>query len=128
MYLIISADGFIDFEEYYSVMKTRLFKLDFDRDRQKTAFKVLDMDQDGFITAKELEHAMSQTGDHFTDKEITNIIVKADTNKDGKIDFNGMTLYLNYLNFTEFFERHFFFFIFPQFQNKPKTTQLSHCK
>ena len=52
-------------------------------------FSVLDLDRDGFITAEELTHALTRTGDGFTDKEIAEIIRKADTNKDGKIDYNG---------------------------------------
>ena len=63
--------------------------MDFEAERLKTAFKVLDLDEDGFITKEELAHALSKTGDQFTDKEISDIISRADKNNDGKIDYNG---------------------------------------
>lgn len=87
--LLLTDDGYIDFEEYFNVMRTKMIKMDFEKDRLKTAFKVIDIDQDGFITAEELGHALSKTGDHFTDEEIKDIIKKADKNKDGKIDYEG---------------------------------------
>lgn len=81
-------DGYIDFEEYFNVMRSKMIKQDFDKDRLKTAFKVLDMDQDGYITVEELRHALSKSGDHFTEQEIKDIIKAADKNHDGKIDYN----------------------------------------
>lgn len=84
-----SDDGYIDFEEYFNVMRTKMIKMDFEKERLKTAFKVLDTDQDGFITRDELKHALSKTGDRFSDEEIKDIIQKADKNLDGKIDYNG---------------------------------------
>jgi Ca2+-binding EF-hand superfamily protein len=70
-------------------MRTKMIKMDFEAERLKTAFQVLDLDQDGFITREELAHALSKTGDQFTDDEISDIIERADKNKDGKIDYNG---------------------------------------
>ncbi|XP_053382173.1 uncharacterized protein LOC123540088 [Mercenaria mercenaria] len=81
-------DGYIDFEEYFNVMRTKMIKMDFEKERLKTAFKVLDLDQDGFISRDELSHALSKTGDQFTEKEINDIIERADKNNDGKIDYN----------------------------------------
>lgn len=72
-----------------------MMKLDFDKDRLKTAFKVLDLDQDGYITAEELTHALNHSGGHFTEEEIRDIIKKADKNMDGKIDYNGKCFIYN---------------------------------
>ncbi|KAL4217958.1 hypothetical protein ACF0H5_022697 [Mactra antiquata] len=80
-------DGYIDFNEYFNVMKTKMISIDYEKERLKTAFRVLDLDQDGYITSEELRHALSSTGDNFTAEEIKNIIQRADTNKDGKIDY-----------------------------------------
>ena len=55
---------------------------------------VLDLDKDGFISAEELQHALTKTGDTFTDAEIKELIKIADTNKDGKIDYNGRYMYV----------------------------------
>ena len=70
-------------------MRTKMIKMDFEAERLKTAFKVLDLDQDGFITREELSHALSKSGDRFSDAEINEIIERADKNSDGKIDYNG---------------------------------------
>ena len=50
---------------------------------------VLDRDKDGYITVDELEQALSRNGKGFSDEEIVEIMKVADTNKDGKIDYNG---------------------------------------
>ena len=34
-----SEDGYIDFEEYFNVMKARMINLDFEKERMITAFK-----------------------------------------------------------------------------------------
>lgn len=83
-----NADGYIDFEEYFNVMKSKMILVDLRKEKLKTAFKVLDMDQDGFITEEELRHALSSNGDYFTEQEIKDIIAMADKNSDGKIDYH----------------------------------------
>lgn len=50
---------------------------------------VLDRDKDGYITVQELEQALSRTKEGFTAQEIADIMRAADTNNDGKIDYNG---------------------------------------
>ena len=37
--LSFSEDGYIDFEEYFAVMRAKMFTLDFEKERMKTAFK-----------------------------------------------------------------------------------------
>lgn len=87
--MFFPGDGFIDFSEYYKAMRTKIIALDFEEERSKTAFRVLDTDQDGFITREELRHAISITGHPLTEKQIDDIIKRADKNRDGKIDYNG---------------------------------------
>ena len=71
-------------------MKSRMIQLDYEKERMKTAFKVLDTNQDGFITDDELRHALKLNGSTFSDEEIKDIIKRADKNCDGKIDYGGM--------------------------------------
>ncbi|XP_052765541.1 uncharacterized protein LOC128206879 isoform X2 [Mya arenaria] len=80
-------DGYIDFEEYFNVMRSKMIKVDFEKERMKTAFQVLDTNNDGYITADELRHALTRAGGHFTELEIADIIGRADKNHDGKIDY-----------------------------------------
>ncbi|XP_023020279.2 ecdysone-induced protein 63F 1 [Leptinotarsa decemlineata] len=51
------------------------------------AFKVFDLDGDGFITREELKVAMEMIGETVTDEQIDQVIVLADTDKDGKINY-----------------------------------------
>ena len=53
------------------------------------AFKVFDKDGDGFISADELRIVMTSLGEKLTDQEVDDMLNEADTNGDGKIDYNG---------------------------------------
>jgi len=62
-------------------------------DELKMAFKVFDIDGDGFITAKELSKTLRALGQNVTDDDIRHMIDGADTrNADGKIDFEEFQL------------------------------------
>lgn len=54
---------------------------------ESASISVLDLGKDGHIPAEQLEHALSRTGDRFTEQKIKEIIRKADSNKDGKTDY-----------------------------------------
>ena len=53
------------------------------------AFRVFDRDGDGFISAAELKHVMNNLGEKLTDEEVDQMIIDADRDGDGKIDFEG---------------------------------------
>lgn len=55
----------------------------------KAAFQVFDMDNDGFITRDELRIAMEMIGETVTEEQLTQFIVIADTDKDGRINYEG---------------------------------------
>ncbi len=57
-------------------------------DKVEEAFKLMDLDKDGFITKTELRQMMSKFGEILTDEELNAMIDEADTNKDGKVDIN----------------------------------------
>lgn len=44
---------------------------------------------DGFIDREEFCEILRSTGEPITDEEIEELMVDGDTNKDGKIDFDG---------------------------------------
>lgn len=58
----------------------------------KEAFKAFDSDGSGFITHDELKKAMKDTGVKLTDSEIDEMIAAADTDRDGKVNFEGNKL------------------------------------
>lgn len=56
------------------------------------AFKVFDLDNDGFITRDELRQAMSTIGETATEEQLSEFIELADMDKDGKINYEGMQM------------------------------------
>ncbi|XP_019771771.1 calcium-binding protein E63-1 isoform X2 [Dendroctonus ponderosae] len=51
------------------------------------AFTVFDMDNDGYITKDELRIAMEMIGEEVSEDQLTHIMEVADTDKDGKINY-----------------------------------------
>ena len=67
------------------------------QDEIQAAFKAFDKDNDGFISAEELQDFMENLGQHLTFDEILEMIKDADEDKDGKINYHGKGL-TNYIN------------------------------
>lgn len=53
------------------------------------AFRVFDKNGNGYIDVKELHQAMTKLGEKMTAEEAARMIQIADTNKDGKVDYQG---------------------------------------
>lgn len=53
------------------------------------AFKVFDLDNDGFITREELRKAMEMIGEPVSDDQLSEFMALADVNRDGKINYDG---------------------------------------
>ncbi|KAK9889726.1 hypothetical protein WA026_007107 [Henosepilachna vigintioctopunctata] len=51
------------------------------------AFKVFDLNKDGYITKDELKTAMETIGEVASDAQIDEFIIRADIDKDGKINY-----------------------------------------
>ncbi|EFA10531.2 calcium-binding protein E63-1 [Tribolium castaneum] len=51
------------------------------------AFRVFDLDNNGYITRDELRLAMDKIGEPVTESQLTEFINMADTDKDGKINY-----------------------------------------
>ena len=54
----------------------------------KAAFQAMDSNGDGFVTKDELKSMLSGLGEPVDDSVINEMINVADTNGDGKVDFN----------------------------------------
>ena len=50
-------------------------------------YRVFDRNGDGFISKSEFKHCMMHFGEQFTDEEVEEMIAEADSNNDGKIDY-----------------------------------------
>ena len=52
-------------------------------------FLVFDKDGNGFISAAELRHVMTNLGEKLTDEEVDEMIREADIDGDGQINYEG---------------------------------------
>lgn len=58
----------------------------------REAFRVFDKDGNGFISAAELRHVMTNLGEKLTDEEVDEMIREADIDGDGQVNYEGELL------------------------------------
>ncbi|KAI8477790.1 Calmodulin-3 [Branchiostoma belcheri] len=69
----------------------------------REAFRVFDKDGNGFISAAELRHVMTNLGEKLTDEEVDEMIREADIDGDGQVNYEGTCAHLSpFLNFHVF--------------------------
>ena len=56
----------------------------------REAFRVFDKDGNGFISAAELRHVMTNLGEKLTDAEVAAMIREADIDGDGQVNYEGV--------------------------------------
>lgn len=56
----------------------------------REAFRVFDRNGDGFISASELRHVMTNLGEKLTDEEVEDMIKEADLDGDGLVNYEGL--------------------------------------
>lgn len=68
----------------------------------REAFRVFDKDGNGFISAAELRHVMTNLGEKLTDEEVDEMIREADIDGDGQVNYEGIsgTVVPLHLSFT----------------------------
>lgn len=69
----------------------------------REAFRVFDKDGNGYISAAELRHVMTNLGEKLTDEEVDEMIREADIDGDGQVNYEGG--FLNIVAITRTFIR-----------------------
>jgi calmodulin len=86
--LSISGNGTIDFPEFLTMMARKMKDTDSEEEIRE-AFRVFDKDGNGFISAAELRHVMTNLGEKLTDEEVDEMIREADIDGDGQVNYEG---------------------------------------
>lgn len=86
---LFQGNGMIEFDEFMAFLKKSYKKPDEVKSDLKKAFQVFDLNGDGFISREELQNVLTKMGEKLTDKEVDEMMKKADKNGDGKIDYDG---------------------------------------
>merc|ERR1712129_684429 len=80
------GNGTWDFSEFLTMMARKMKDTD-SEDEIKEAFKVFDKDGNGFISAAELRHVMTNLVEKLTDEEVDEMIREADIDGDGQVNY-----------------------------------------
>ena len=86
--VILAGNGTIDFEEFLHMMAKKMKETDSEEELRE-AFRVFDKDGNGYISAAELRHVMTNLGEKLTDEEVDEMIKEADLDGDGRVNYEG---------------------------------------
>lgn len=88
---LLPGNGTIDFPEFLTMMARKMKDTDSEEEIRE-AFRVFDKDGNGFISAAELRHVMTNLGEKLTDEEVDEMIREADIDGDGQVNYEGECL------------------------------------
>ncbi|XP_062067424.1 calmodulin-like protein 3 [Lepus europaeus] len=80
------GDGAISFQEFLAEM-VRMMKGGGSEQDLREAFRAFDLNGDGHISVEELKQVMSKLGEKLSHEELNAMIQEADTDKDGKVNY-----------------------------------------
>ena len=80
------GDGKIDFDEFIAMMEKRKDEVDTEQEIIN-AFRVFDKDGNGLISKAQLTTIMATLGDTLSNEEIEEMIIEADVDGDGFINY-----------------------------------------
>ncbi|CAO2587130.1 unnamed protein product [Lemmus lemmus] len=83
----VDADGKV-FKTFLTMMARKMKDTDSEEEIRE-AFRVFDKDGNGYISAAELRHVMTNLGEKLTDEEVDEMIREADIDGDGQVNYEG---------------------------------------
>uniref|UniRef100_H2YWY3 EF-hand domain-containing protein n=1 Tax=Ciona savignyi TaxID=51511 RepID=H2YWY3_CIOSA len=83
----LDSSGGIDINEFGKMVKGKIRSEYLHSLELQMAFKVFDRNQDGFISRDELREVLQTMTENPTEEELTEMMLEADTNGDGRIDY-----------------------------------------
>jgi len=95
----ILGNGTIDFPEFLTMMARKMKDTDSEEEIRE-AFRVFDKDGNGFISAAELRHVMTNLGEKLTDEEVDEMIREADIDGDGQVNYEGLYFVISSVIFS----------------------------
>lgn len=81
-------EGLVDFPEFLTMMARTLGRKESEEELLEV-FAVFDKEGNGFISAAELRHVMTNLGEKLTDEEVDEMIKEADLDGDGMVNYEG---------------------------------------
>lgn len=105
------GNGTIDFPEFLTMMARKMKDTDSEEEIRE-AFRVFDKDGNGFISAAELRHVMTNLGEKLTDEEVDEMIREADIDGDGQVNYEGMHAHTLLMTSPEPHMTHLFYYFF----------------
>ncbi|XP_038997540.1 caltractin-like [Hibiscus syriacus] len=81
------GSGAIDFDEFVYMMTTKIGERDTKEELMK-AFHIIDQDDNGKISAQDIQRIADELGVNLTEKEIQDMIEEADRDKDGEVNMD----------------------------------------
>ncbi|GMH18630.1 hypothetical protein Nepgr_020471 [Nepenthes gracilis] len=74
-----------DFGEFYHMMTAKMGERD-TKGRTHESFCIINQDNNGKISASDIQNIAKELGEHFTDREIQDMVKEADQHRDGEVD------------------------------------------
>lgn len=88
----LNHNGKVEFNEFKKMMSLKLMRQSKEEEmRQK--FRTFDRNGDGLISKEEVKQVMEIIGEPMSDAEVDQLITEADTDFDGKINYQEFVVY-----------------------------------
>ncbi|XP_053992799.1 caltractin-like isoform X2 [Hylaeus volcanicus] len=92
-------DEWLSYNDFKKMVEQTLNDSKTSLETMSNTFQFFDLEDTGVITVDSLKKTCDALGENFSDTDIRNMILTADANKDGCVDFDDFSKMLNHLKF-----------------------------